>query len=153
MVSIERETPDQPDVLRFLREADERSSSLYPAESRQGPGLATLMSPNVRFYVARVHGHALGCGGYVVGLDASAELKRVFVHPDARGRGIGQSILAAIEDAATREGVRRMRLETGVKSIEAIRLYKRLGYCERGPFGAYRSDPLSVFMERQLGHE
>lgn len=87
----------------------------------------------------------------MLGPDGCAELQRVFVNPDARGRGVRQSILAAIEDAATRESVRWMQLETGVKSFEAIRLYKRLGYRERGPFGAYQSDPLSVFMEKQLG--
>lgn len=153
MTSIERETPDQPDVLRFLQKADERSASLYPAESRHGPDLTALMAPNVRFYVARIDGHAVGCGGYTLGLDGSAELKRVFVNPDARGRGIGQSILSVIEGAARTEGVLQMQLETGVKSFEAIRLYKRLGYRERGPFGAYPSDPLSVFMEKRLGHE
>lgn len=152
MLSIERETPDQPDIGRFFQKADERSSLLYPAESRHGPGLAALMAPNVRFYVARVDGHAVGCGGYVLGPERSAELKRIFVNPDARGRGIGQNILAVIEGAASGEGVRQMQLETGVKSFEAIRLYTRLGYRERGPFGAYAFDPLSVFMEKQLGH-
>ncbi len=47
-------------------------------------------------------------------------------------------------------GVRIARLETGVKQSEALGLYKKLAYVERGPFGGYSSDPLSVFMEKQL---
>ena len=43
-----------------------------------------------------------------------------------------------------------MRLETGVKSVEAIHLYQRFGYAPRGPFGRYPPDPLCVFMEKQL---
>ncbi len=43
-----------------------------------------------------------------------------------------------------------MRLETGIKSDEALGLYRRSGYIERGPFGAYRADPLSIFMEKVL---
>jgi putative acetyltransferase len=56
-----------------------------------------------------------------------------------------------VEAAAAAEGVRRMYLETGVKSDEAIRLYRRLGYVECAPFAAYGPDPLSVFMVKSLG--
>jgi len=47
-------------------------------------------------------------------------------------------------------GVPVARLETGVKQPEALALYRKLGYAERGPFGAYGEDPLSVFMEKCL---
>ena len=49
-----------------------------------------------------------------------------------------------------RRGVRLFRLETGIKQTEAVGLYRKLGYRERHPFGAYRPDPLSVFMEKSL---
>jgi ribosomal protein S18 acetylase RimI-like enzyme len=67
-----------------------------------------------------------------------------------RGRGIGLAIVLAIEASARREGVETMRLETGIKSGEARRLYGRLGCRERGPFGDYLHDELSVFMEKEL---
>jgi putative acetyltransferase len=44
-----------------------------------------------------------------------------------------------------------LRLETGVRQPEALGLYRKLGYRERGPFGAYKPDPLSVFMEKRVG--
>lgn len=74
----------------------------------------------------------------------------MFVRPAARSRGIGKALLNVAEAVAVGQGVRLMQLETGVKSTEAIGLYRRLGYRERGPFGHYIPDPLSVFMEKTL---
>jgi putative acetyltransferase len=79
MIRIQKETPDQPDVVELLAQADARSASLYPLESRYGLDLAGLLSQNVRFYVARIGDRAVGCGGYAVSTDRSAELKRIFV--------------------------------------------------------------------------
>jgi putative acetyltransferase len=150
MLSIKLEAPDQEEVLAFLRQADERSAMLYPQTDRSGPGLESLTSPNVHFFVARRDGCAIGCGGFAIDSADTAELKRIFVTPEARGQGVGGMIVAAIEDLARHLGIRAMRLETGVKSGEAIGLYRRLGYQQRGPFGSYSPDPLSVFMEKRL---
>jgi len=57
---------------------------------------------------------------------------------------------AALEDAARAQGLALIRLETGQASPEAIRLYARLGYREIGPFGAYRDNGSSIFMEKAL---
>src|SRR5205807_10624365 len=106
--------------------------------------------PNVRFVVARRGGVAVGCGALVIGADDEAELKRMFVIPDARGLKLGSRILAALETAAKVEGVRVLRLETGVRQPEALALYRRHGYAERGPFGPYQRDPLSTFFEKWI---
>jgi putative acetyltransferase len=151
MLSVTRETPDQTEVLHLLRLADERSSSLYPAERRHGPNVATLVTQGVRFFVARLEGVAVGCGGYIPCGNGVGELKRMFVDSKMRGQGIGRALLQNIEDEASREGIRVLQLETGVKSLEARGLYRQLGYRERGPFGGYNPDPLSVFMEKELG--
>ena len=133
MLAVLRETPDQPEVQAFLLQADERSASLYPEESRQGLTLSTLLAVDVRFFVARENGRALGCGGYVLLPEGTAEMKRLFVDPAARAKGVGRCIVLAIEHAAAAEGVRTLLLETGIKSFEALRLYSRLGFVERGP--------------------
>ena len=80
----------------------------------------------------------------------SAELKRLFVDPAARGQGVGSAIVQAIEQAAAAEGIQTLFLETGVKSFEALRLYERHGFAECDPFAAYRPDPSSVFMVKAL---
>jgi putative acetyltransferase len=54
-----------------------------------------------------------------------------------------------LEARLREQGIELLRLETGIHQPEAIGLYRKLGYRERGPFGAYRVDPLSVFMEKR----
>ena len=109
-----------------------------------------MLALDVRFIVARLDGLLVGCGGYAMDKEGAAELKRIFVLETARGQGVARRILDALENSARAEGVSVMQLETGVKSTEALSLYHRFGYCERGPFGSYRHDPLSVFMEKTL---
>lgn len=149
-LTIAPETPDQAEVHALLELGDRRSAGLYPAESRHGLNVAALLAARVHFLVARLDGRAVGCGGYAPEGDGTAELKRIFVAAEARGLGIGRALLQALEADAARAGIRLLRLETGVKSAEALGLYRRFGYREIGPFGAYGPDPLSVFMEKAL---
>jgi putative acetyltransferase len=150
-VSIAAEPADQPEVHALLRQSDAYHAALYPAESNHLVDVAALAAPNVRFLVARRGGAAVGCGALVVGADGEAELKRMFVAPEARGRKIGSRILEALEAAGKAEGVRVIRLETGVRQPESLALYRRHGYTERGPFGAYARDPLSRYFEKWIG--
>lgn len=75
----------------------------------------------------------------------------MYVDPALRGLKFGRSILAALEEHARADGLRCLRLETGVKQPEAIALYQSAGYREIPPFGDYQPDPLSLFMEKWLG--
>jgi putative acetyltransferase len=74
----------------------------------------------------------------------------MWVVPEARRRGVSKAILAALETRARSEHVAALRLETGVESHAALNLYTQAGFRKRGPFGDYREDPLSVFMEKEL---
>ena len=137
--------------MALLSQADQRSAALYPEDSRHGLDVPALLALDARFFVARQDGRALGCGGYVLLPEGTAEMKRLFVDPDARARGVGGRIVQAIECAATGEGLETLLLETGIKSFEALRLYNRLGFVECDPFAPYRFDPLSVLMAKPLG--
>jgi GNAT superfamily N-acetyltransferase len=75
--------------------------------------------------------------------DGDAEIKRMYVVPDARGRGLSRLILAALEDNARDAGRTRIVLETGIKLPEAISLYVSSGYEQCAKFGPYRFDTLS----------
>jgi putative acetyltransferase len=148
-LTIGVERADRADVHALLLTVRAWSTGLYPPESRHGLELAAYQSPEVTLYVAREGGVVVGCGAYLLPGDGSAEVKSMFVLPEARGRGIGSAILTAIEDAL-RGQVTTLRLETGIKQDAAIRLYESAGFRRRGPFGSYRDDPLSVFMEKPL---
>ena len=151
MLKVSRETPRQDDVVTLIRQSDALMQSLYPAESNHLVDIDQLAAPQVHFFVARENGRALGCGAFVLGADGRAEMKRVFVAPAARGKGVARALMAALEREAAKRGVTLMQLETGIKQAEAIALYRRFGYAERGPFGTYQPDPLSLFMEKRLG--
>ena len=150
MLKVSRETPRQDDVVTLIRQSDALMQSLYPAESNHLVDIESLAAFNVHFFVARENGRALGCGAFVLGIDGHAEMKRVFVDPAARGKGVARAVMEALEREAAHLGVTLMQLETGIKQPEAIALYRKFGYVERGPFGTYKSDPLSLFMEKRL---
>jgi putative acetyltransferase len=143
------ENPRQPDVLRVLAALDAYLTALYPPESNHILDVDSLCASDVRFFVARDAATPLGCGALRI-VDGYGEVKRMFVDPAARRRSLGRAILERIEGEAQREGLRLMRLETGIHQPEALALYRRAGYAERGPFGEYVVDPLSVYMEKTL---
>ena len=154
VTNIAPESPDQPEVLAMLAASDRYHAGLYPQESNHLVNVADLLGCHVRFLVARTQGGvAVGCGGLVLSDDqglATAELKRMWADPSMRGQGVGRLLLAALEAVAREEDVSVIRLETGIRQPQALRLYRAAGYLERAPFGAYADDPLSVFMEKSL---
>jgi putative acetyltransferase len=153
-VTIGLESPLTPEVAELFALSDTYAAALYPAESNHMVDVAALAQPHVIFCVARHNGRALGCGASVLYEDHPeapyAEIKRMFVHEDARGLGLGARILECLENRTAERGVRTLRLETGVISHPARRLYEKCGYCQIPPFGDYWDDPLSVFYEKTL---
>lgn len=147
-MDIKLESPNQPEVVALIDLLDAYQLSLYPPESVYALDMNSLLQPNVLFAVARnADGAAVACGAIVV-TPVYGEVKRMFVHPAARGQGVAQRLLAMLEAEALQRGCRQFMLETGPSQPEAIGLYERLGYRVRGPYGDYRDDPLSVFMEK-----
>lgn len=145
-------SPHDPGALLLLRASDEYMASLYPAESNHLEPPAALALPHVSFFGLFADGVLAGCGAFKRMEDDGlyGEVKRVFVDPPFRGRGYAKRIMEHVEAQALASGLTRLRLETGVTQHEALALYQGLGYQLRGPFGAYRPDPLSLFMEKNL---
>jgi putative acetyltransferase len=133
-----------------VEELDAYKTSLYPAESNHLLDIDSLAHPSIHLFVARRNGEALGCGALRIDPEGYGEVKRMFVLPLARGMKVGKQILQCTEEQAHREGLPNLRLETGIHQSEALALYRSAGFVERGLFGDYRSDPLSVFMEKAL---
>ena len=128
-------------------------SGLYPED---GANHFRLDSEEVAagrgtFVVAYANGEALACGA-VRRLDpTTAEIKRMYVNPGVRGRGVGRRLLDTLELEARRLGVRRLVLETGERQRRALALYERAGFARVPRFGEYVDSPLSVCMGKAIG--
>ncbi|WP_199430395.1 GNAT family N-acetyltransferase [Qaidamihabitans albus] len=79
-----------------------------------------------------------------------AELKRMYVVDEARGRGFARAVLAELERTAAAAGRRRVVLETGTRQPEAIALYRSAGYTDIPKFGTYRHEPESICLAKDL---
>lgn len=134
----------------MLSASDTHMTALYPAESNHLVPVSALQATNVRFLVGRRSGMCVACGAIVMAADGTAEIKRMWVEPHARGLKLGRRILATIEKMARDEGVKVLRLETGVSQVEAITLYRSAGFSCVAAFGDYQPDPVSIFMEKYL---
>jgi putative acetyltransferase len=149
-MTIALESPDQPEVIALIAELDAYQDTLYPPESRHAIDLASLKQANVLFAVARDEAaRAVGCGAVVL-TSAFGELKRMYVSPRCRGQGIARELLLVLESESVRAGCKLLKLETGPLQPEALGLYGSFGYERRGPFGEYKNDPLSVFMQKRI---
>jgi GNAT superfamily N-acetyltransferase len=102
------------------------------------------------FLIASRAGKPIGCGAVRRIEERTGEIKRMYVSPEERGRGVGRAILAALEAEAKTLGISRLVLETGVRQSEALALYQRAGFSRIAPFGEYVECPLSVCMAKQL---
>ena len=150
MLHIAFESPDQPEIIAMIADLDAYQLTLYPPEAVYALDLASLLQPHVKFAVARDADQAIvGCAAVVLN-PGYGEVKRMYVKPEARGRGAAKRLMALLEQAAREAACPLMTLETGPAQPEAISLYERQGYARRGPFGDYRDDPLSVFMQKRL---
>lgn len=133
---IEYLTRPTAEAAALIAELDNELGAAYPPEQRHGYSLAQIFQPNVRFFIARLDGEAVGCGAVALFADY-AEVKRMYTRPAGRGRGIGKALLARIESEARAAGKPILRLETGTEQSAAMRLYEAFGFIGRSAFGAY----------------
>ena len=74
----------------------------------------------------------------------------MFVHPEFRGLGLGKAMLDYLASHAEKQNIHILRLETGIYQTEAIGLYEKFGFKRRSPFGEYKTDPMSIYFEKEL---
>ena len=94
------------------------------------------------FLVARLHGRAVGCGALKPVDATTAEIKRMWVAPEARGLGIARRLLEALEDQARPAGMKRLVLDTNRSLLEAQAMYRKAGYRARE---RYNDNPYADF--------
>jgi putative acetyltransferase len=153
-VVIERAERATPEIVALLEALNRALDIGYAPDQKHALSVEQLFQPNIRFFVARLDGEAIACGG--VGLyDGYAELKRMYAREAVRGRGVAKAILVRLEAEARLAGITRVRIETGDRQDAALRFYEREGYRRCGAFGPYAAMPpnaiaTSVFFEKRL---
>jgi putative acetyltransferase len=141
--------PRSPEGRRLLGASHALLTSLYPPEDNYFLSVDALAAPHIDFWIAEAEAQPLGCIA-LARLDGYGEVKSMFVDPAARSRGVGAALLTALEARAHALGLPLLRLVTGDTLDAAHRLYRRHGFTDCGPFGAYEEGPHSVFMEKRL---
>ncbi|MGH3547372.1 MAG: GNAT family N-acetyltransferase [Pseudonocardiaceae bacterium] len=142
-------TLDHPDVGRLIAALQQEYVCRYGGEDATLIDVTEFVAPRGTFIVGYLDGMAMACGGWRAhdpGPDfaaGDAEIKRMYVVPVARGRGLSRILLVELERRAVAAGRRRLVLETGTPQPEAIGLYTSSGYSEIQRFGMHRSDPRS----------
>jgi putative acetyltransferase len=149
MVEIRAERPDHPQVMALLAALDDYLGTLYAPEDNHILGVDELLAPGIGFLAAWRGERAIGCGA-VRRRPGYGEIKRMYVHPDARGERIGERMLERLEALLIDDGVALARLETGGEQRAAVKLYERCGYRRCAAFGGYPDNGLSLFYEKRL---
>lgn len=150
VVDIRPEHFDAPDAARLRAAQRAELDARYGCDDHE-PGTAPSAADVTVFLVARdAAGRALGCGALRLLSASSAEIKRMYVQPAARGTGVAVAVLRELEECARRLGVTTLLLETGTEQPEAARFYEREGYARVDAFGPYVGAPQSLCYGREL---
>jgi DNA-binding MarR family transcriptional regulator/GNAT superfamily N-acetyltransferase len=116
-------------TAEYFGELDRRFPTGFDPGTGGADGDATaLRAPAGAFVVARSDGTVVGCGGLQQVDDTTAEVKRMWIHPDWRGLGLGGRLLARLEDIGRSQGYVQVILDTNETLVEAVALYERSGY-------------------------
>ena len=149
---IKSETLDTPAVVALIRALNAELDERYPEEGANHFRLdpAEVAPGRGVFLVAYADGEAVGCGATRLNDPRTAEIKRMYVNPAYRGRGIAGQLLSALEEHARTLGARQLVLETGDRQPESLAVYRRAGFEEIPRFGEYLDSPLSICMGKVI---
>jgi GNAT superfamily N-acetyltransferase len=150
-LAIRAERADGHAGAELLEEYYAEVRARYPGWSpEQGATASTdeMGPPGGRFLVAYLGGRPVACGTVKRLDDATGEIKRMYVRPEARGHGVARAVLAELERAAGELGYERVVLDTGDRMPEAQALYRSSGYAETAD---YNGNPwAAVWFEKRL---
>lgn len=151
-VRVVASTLDDPDIVALILALNAELAARYPEPGANhfrldpdevAPGRGAVM-------IARIDERPVGCGAVRLIAPDTAEIKRMYTAPEARGRGVARGMLAALEAEARRLGASRVVLETGERQGEAIKLYEKAGYARIDLYGEYVGAPHSLCMGKSL---
>ncbi|HEX7715658.1 MAG TPA: GNAT family N-acetyltransferase [Marmoricola sp.] len=141
-VRLRQVRPEDPVAVaatgRYFAELDARFPGGFDSGGALDHDAVAMAPPDGAFVVATSDGEPVACGGVQALGGGTAEVKRMWVHPDWRGAGLGSRMLRHLEDRARDLGHRRVVLDTNATLVEAIEMYRKAGY---QPVERYNENP------------
>jgi GNAT superfamily N-acetyltransferase len=148
---------DSPDAVALTEQVQQFYLEIYGGPDGTPFTAEDFLPPHGGFLVGYLDGRPVAMGGWrfapyaaPAGADRAAEIKRMFVVPEARGGGFARVVLAALEDDARAAGADWMVLETGEPQVAAVALYRGCGYTDIPPYGFYADKPEVVSLGKRL---
>jgi len=148
-LTIATESPLIPEATALIEASQAALLAAYSPDECFSFTARELAQPLISFFMAREKTQPMGCVA-LVDCQTYGEVKRLFVPESARGKGVAQTLMRHLEQAARDRGLPMIRLETGTNLAPAVALYQKHGYRKTGPFGDYTDHPASLFMEKPL---
>lgn len=137
-------------AAKLIAELDVDLALRNPGVDIAGLDVAKFEAAEGVFVIAWDDDEAVGCGALVPLESELAEIKRVYVPPAFRGRGVSRALLNYLLDAARMRHIQAVRLGTGKGQVEALNLYRSAGFREIPHFGSYVGDDNAVCLEKHL---
>lgn len=149
MISLKRDNSNNAEFRKLILLLDQDLGGRYGKEQE------VYDSHNVIEFIETVvvayyDNQPAGCGCFKKYDDNTVEIKRMFVKPEFRGKGISKLVLKELENWGAQLGYSKSVLETGKKQLEAIGLYTKYGYNLIDNYGPYVGMPNSVCMQKNL---
>ncbi|MDP9443071.1 MAG: GNAT family N-acetyltransferase [Actinomycetota bacterium] len=147
-----------PDVTAMVEEVQDEYRRRYGGDGDTAPvDPSQFAAPHGWFVLGYADGQPVAMGGWrTLGPEVKApgerpaEIKRMYVRPAARGRGLSRLVLTALEDSARAAGRDWLVLETGYAQPEALGLYHSSGYIDVPDFGYYAGEPGAFHLGKRL---
>ena len=154
---LERVGYGHPDAQRLVEEVQQEYVARYGGPDTAPVDVEEFEAPHGLYLLGYVGDRPVASGAWrrsdvaALGATRTAEVKRMYVVPDARGRGHARAVLAELERTAAEAGFEAVVLETGLAQPEAIGLYESSGYVPVPGFGHYCGSELSRCFGKRLG--
>jgi len=150
MTTIIYSNGDNPDFVDLCKQLDNYFNKVNGVEKQEGYNQYNTLSDIADVWIAYEDNVPVGCAAFKQYEDKVAEVKRVFVKPEYRGKGISKELMNALESKALEKEYKSLILETGKNFKAAIGLYQSMGYTVIENFGQYKDMPNSVCMEKVI---
>jgi GNAT superfamily N-acetyltransferase len=149
-IELRLEPYDGPVAQELIAAVQQEYVARYGGPDDSPVDAGEFSPPSGCFVVGYDGAEPVATGGLRAGADGAMEIKRMYVRPQWRGRGLARVVLADLEQRARDLGATRIVLETGERQPEAIRLYETSGYVRIEGFGHYACSPMSVSFGKGL---